>query len=968
MDINQQLNGFRICSRRKMPELDGEMYEMEHEKSGARLVWLNRAEENKTFGIAFRTVPEDDTGVFHILEHSVLCGSEQYPLKEPFLELMKGSLQTFLNAMTFPDKTFYPVSSRNGKDFLNLMRVYMDAVLHPLIYRRPEIFEQEGWRYEFSVDDQVSCQGVVLNEMKGAFSSPDTRMEYEMNRKLFPDSCYRYVSGGDPDRIPDLTYEQFLDNHRRFYHPSNSYIFLDGRIDVKQVLSVLNEEYLSGYQRQNREIIIPIQPPVKAKPVQLPFAAAPNASPDGRTRLGLGYVIGDYTCQKELLAVQLLTDALCGSNDAPLKRRILSDKLAQDVRIKIMGDIRQPYAAVEILDMEKKDIEQVCFAVENEFTRLAEEGLDHENLKAVLASQEFRMRERDFGVLPQGVGFGIAVLGSWLYGGDPAASLEVDSLFAELKAEIEQGYFERLLEQIFLKNPHTCQVALVPSATFGQESQNRERIRLQKAQEQWTGEQRLSLKERQKKRVVWQSAPDSAETIARLPKLQLSDISAKPEHIPTAIEKIGEIPLLNHLLPTGGTDYVNLYFDISDLEAEDFPVVALLCCVLSNLDTDLYSAAKLQQMQRLELGNLRFSVETYSSENQPESCRIVLCVSYSAVEETLADGTALIAEILLGTRFENSGKIYELLLQAKARTEQSIITNGSAFAVTRVSAGVSAEGVIREATGGITWYQWLKDLGEHYADRTAVLQREFAKLCSRIFDIGRLTASITGRNEKAADILKEYLLERLPYTVRDKATCKISPWGIRREGIVIPSEVSYTAMGGSLLQNGAPYSGITPLLGRVMRLSWLWNAIRVQGGAYGTGFGTGETGNACCYSFRDPNAARSLACYRQAPDALSQFLESCPDLTAFIIGTVADSEPLLLPKMQGKVADQLYWRETSYQELCKRRSDLLKASLTDLEGFILPLDRLIGNAGICVIGSKGQIDACKAELDEVLTL
>ena len=968
LELNERICGFTVLTGRELPELKAKLYEMKHEKSGARLVWLDRDEENKTFGIAFRTVPEDDTGVFHILEHSVLCGSEKYPVKDPFVELMKSSLQTFLNAITFPDKTVYPVSSRNPKDFINLMRVYMDAVFRPRIYQCPEIFEQEGWHYEFGPEGNVSYQGVVLNEMKGAFSSPDTLLQNEIDRQMFPDSSYRFVSGGDPARIPDLTYEQFLNSHRRFYHPSNSYIFLDGKVDLEQVLSILDGEYLSACDREDMVTAIPMQAAVKSAPVRTCYESAPNEPTEGRARLAFGYGLGDYTCRKEVLAAQVLADALCGSNDAPLKRRILSAGLAQDVFVRVYDGIQQPYVTLEAMYLDESKADEVKAAVTGEISRLVREGLDHGHLAAVLANLEFQMRERDYGSMPRGLIFGITVLESWLYGGDPAANLEVGELFAGLNAALEEGYFEALLEKIFLRNPHTCEVLLVPSVTLGQERQERENARLGKEQGVWSDEQRSALKAQQEKRLAWQSAPNTPEELATLPKLALSDIPQKPEDVPTVTEELAGLTLLRHPVPTGGLDYVNLYFEVSDFDAKRLSALSFLCTLLGELDTGRYGSAELQRLTKLNLGSLRFSVETYGRENQPESCRIFLCVTFSAVEGKLSQAASLVAEILTGTRFDDPQKIRELLRQTSVQLHQRIMASGNIFATIRTTTGFSAEGVVREYSGGISYYQWMKELEQDFESRAARLQAELKELCAMAAVTGRLTVSFTGQDGNAADVLKAELLDKLPAAPGAELACAVSTWGVKREGIVIPADVSFAVMSGSLLPYGGAYSGAASVLGKVMTLGYLWGAIRVQGGAYGTGFRVGESGNAGFHSFRDPNAARSLDCYREAVEFIRGLPGVMSDLTDFIIGAVADSERYMTPRQQGKEADGWYWKGISYEDRCQRRRELLSTTPDTLAALAEPLKKMTENAGICVIASQRLVDGCGAELDEVFQL
>ena len=555
MEKNSILSDFIVLNRQRIDELEADLWQLEHQKSGARLVWLERAEENKTFGIAFQTQPWDDTGVFHILEHSVLCGSERYPVKEPFVELMKSSLNTFLNAMTFPDRTIYPVSSRNSQDFINLLRVYMDAVLHPLLHSKPEIFGQEGWHYELDEGGALSITGVVFNEMKGAFSSPDTLLEREVTRHLFPDTCFRYVAGGDPEHIPELTYEAFAAAHSRLYHPSNAYIFLDGSVDIAQVLSILDEEYLSAYDRCPAPEAIPPQKPVEAGTSTIYYELSPQESTEGRARLADGYVACTFRDRETLTALQALSDVLCGDNQAPLKRRLLESGLARDVRLKICGGVQQPWFTLEARDIAENKADEVSAALREELKRLSREGLDHRRILAVLDNLEFEARQRDYGQTPQGIMLYAQVLESWLYGGGPAANLSVGTLFDGLREKCGAGYFEALLKRLILENPHHCRVLMLPSHTIGQERQAREAARLSAIQSGWSAEETAGIRRRQEAIAAWQNTPDTPEHRAAIPRLRLDQVPAEPEKLPLAEENTAHMTLLRHDLPTSGITY-----------------------------------------------------------------------------------------------------------------------------------------------------------------------------------------------------------------------------------------------------------------------------------------------------------------------------------------------------------------------------------------------------------------------------
>lgn len=969
MKLEKHSHGFTLMEIRDLPELEARMVRMEHDKSGARLVWLDRKEENKTFAISFRTLPEDDTGVFHILEHSVLCGSDRYPVKEPFVELMKSSLKTFLNAMTYPDKTMYPVSSRNDKDFMNLVRVYMDAVLHPQIYHKPEILRQEGWHYELPEEQGApTYKGVVFNEMKGAYGDKEARMMRQLDQALFPDNAYRFESGGHPAHIPELTYEQFIQSHQRFYDPSNSYIYLDGQMDIDAVLAVLDGEYLNAYTRRDDQPQFTAQAPVNSGLVRASYEVSPEEPTENKAQLAWGCVYGRYDSLEESAALEAIGDALCGGSDAPLKRRLVSGGLAQDVSLRPIDELYQPYAWLYVQNMDEKRVDEVEDAIRDELSRLVREGLDHEQLAATLANMEFKRREWDYGGVPQGLAMGMYVMSSWLYGGDPVAPLAAGPLFESLNKKLEEGWFEELLEKVFLKNDHFCRILLTPSATLGEEERAAEAARLQAAKASWSQEQECELRSQQKKLEAWQAESDTPENLAKLPMLQLSDIPAEPEELPIAEDAIGGVPLLRHTVPTGGIGYVNLYFDANDLTAEELPCASLLGVLLGEMDTEAYNGAQLLKLRRSLTGAMRFEMESYGGINNPDLCRTFLCASFSAVEAKLEKASALIAEILTGSKFENKQRLRELLRRCVNDMEADVANSGHTFSRYRVNAALTASGAAKEYCGGIACCQWLKDTEKHFEDRADGLAAALQSLSKKLFTTGRLTISVTGAEEAACKALEKELLSKLPQTERQALPCAVKPWGLRKEGVVVPADVSYAALGGSLRENGAAYDGKLLVASKAIHLAYLWNAVRVQGGAYGVGMLPASDGTACFWSFRDPTANRTLGCYRQAADFLRQFTATSPDLTGLIIGTVADSDPLLSPWKKGKASDRFYWSGVTHANRCLRRKEILTASPAGLATLAEPVEKLATSGGVCIIGSRKLVEACGGELDKIITL
>ena len=1004
MKIHDTIHGFHIDRIRRLEELNGDFYEMTHGLTGARLVWLSRSEENKTFGIAFQTQPQNDTGVFHILEHSVLCGSDRYPAREPFVELMKSSLNTFLNAMTFPDKTFYPFSSRNDQDFLNLMRVYMDAVLHPMIYKKPEIFYQEGWHYEFAEDKTPFYKGVVFNEMKGVFASPDTLLQNEMNRRLFPDTCYRFVSGGDPEHIPDLTWEEFTDVHRRLYHPSNAYIFLDGHMDIDTVLKLLDEEYLSGFGRQAAPAPIPWQPAVDGGNAVLTYELSPQEELEGRIRCARGYVAGTFNDREKLIALKALADVLCQGNQTPLKKKILENGLGRDVSLSVVDGVLQPWVLLEIRDTSTEKLD----AAENELLEtlkaLSENGLDHERILATLTNMEFQMRQRDYGRMPQGLVFGINALESWLYGGDPAANLVVGDLFDQLREKCASGYFEQLLKEVFLENNHTCRVILEPSHTAEEARRQAEAQRLLKARESWSEETLQTLIQRQKDIEAWQSTPDTPEALATIPMLRLDQIPPEPEALPMDVQNHEYIPVLFHPMATGGITYLNLYFALDDLTPEELSRAAFLASLLGSLQTHGRTYEALQTAMRTHFGSLSFQVEAYGRFGQPGDCRTFLCAFASVLDSKSADAMPLLLEMLTDTVLDDSDKVLALLRQQITALTQGIIMSGNSFAMQRVAAGFTAEGAVSEYTGGITYLQWMKALEKDFANAYPLLCAQLKDMVKRLFTTARLTISVTGATDHvpaaAAAICQKHLpagsftqpesgsatqpgsgsvarpesnsaaqSESSSAAQSQDDTTRPAGGGFAlkpcREGIIIPADVSFAFLGGICDPEN---NGALLVANRAVSLTYLWNVIRVQGGAYGAGMVRGNSGFAGFYSFRDPTAARTLDYFCQTPDFLTDFCAQKADLDPFIIGAVAESDPLLTPRIRGKTSDSRYFKGITHGDLCRTRRQILGATADALAEIVPDLKAMTGAAGVCVIGSKGQIEACGEKLERVVEL
>ena len=963
------MHGFKKTNEYPIPELDGTLQEYTHEKTGLELVWLERDEENKTFAIAFETLPSDDTGVFHILEHSTLCGSEKYPVKEPFVELMKFSMNTFLNAMTFPDKTVYPISSKNDKDYMNLVSVYLDAVFNPMIYEKSEIFGQEGWHYEFGEDGSVCYNGVVFNEMKGVYSDPDELAETAINEALFPDTPYHCSYGGDPACIPDLTYDKFLEAHRKFYSPSNAYVFVDGSVNIEAVLELLDSEYLKNYEKGERLAPPAVQSPIKNE-VNTRFQVSSASEEEGATRLVLGNVIGTYSEREKIIGMEILAEILCGSNEAPLSLAVLESGLAEDINMSVEEDLIQPYVKLELKNIPDGKVSQASELVKSTLEHVADQGIDRELLDAAIANMEFRMMERDYGEYPQGLVLCFQTLGSWLYGGSPAANLQVGDVFKSLKERALDGYFENLIDEILVSNPHNCKVVMSPSHTLGEEREAAEINRLTRELDALEEVDIEKLYHAQEALAEWQMSEDEPEKLAMMPELKLSDIDTKPEQIPSEITEFGGVQIIKHPIGHNGICYINLYFGVNGLGEEELSQLSLICDLLGKLDTSIYSTAKLTNLIRTTYGQLQFSVSGFAHENEIKTCQTKLCASFSTLTENVDRAIELALHILTETKFDNSSAIIDITRQRFLEMYQEINMSGSMAALSRLAASSSAVGVVNECTSGIAYYQYLK---------ATVRDDDFSglpKLIARVIDRDNLVASFTGDIPK----LTGSAFDDIPShegSVNGSANSEtgstsecesIKPWGTLREGIVIPSDISFAALGANLVNEGSKFSSIMMLASHIISLEYLWNVIRVQGGAYGTGLTISETGFCGCYSYRDPSAAESLRAYQRTGEYLLEVAKSGADLEGAIIGTIASASPLLTTRMKGMNADANYFKGVSYDTLCERRRQILECTCEDLKEDGETLMRVLGDkAGICVIGSSDQIDACDG-IDQVVSL
>ena len=954
MQIGTVIQNFRVTNVRALAELGCNLWEMEHEKTGAQLIWLDRADENKTFGIAFKTIPEDSTGVFHILEHSVLCGSDKYPVKEPFVELLKSSVNTFLNAMTYPDKTVYPISSRNDKDFLNLLDVYMDAVLHPAIYNKPEIFRQEGWRYELREGQAPVYQGVVFNEMKGAYATADTVLEYAMNGLMFPDNCYSVESGGHPEYIPDLTYEQFIVNHQKYYHPSNSRIMLCGSVNIQDALAHI-DAYLKDYDRQTADFPIAMQQPVAYKEEKVSYEIGTEESPEARTIVSCGAMLGKFDEQEKLYAAAVLKDYLAGDNDAPLKQAILSAGLGQDVKVNLHDGIQQNWMSWEVWNTDEDKVETIKQTVEKVLTDLADNGLDKNNLEACFNRFAFRLRDRDGGWASRSLSEALTTLDSWLYGGDPAQYLLCEDVLNSLEAKLGTDYYAKLIRELFLDNPHKAMAILVPSQTLGKEKQEKEAARVAAESAAWTDADKARITEEGEILTKWQQTPDSPEDLATMPMLELSDIDPVPKKLPVAVTEKNGTPVLVHEV-TNGLVYLNLYFDVSDLTLEELPAATMLMELLGKLPTSKYTSAELQMLTKQKIGKLNFDENAYDG----KKLSVQLNAHLVSLANQKEDAAALLCEILNNTAFDDIALLKNLLNQTMMHQQMVFVGAGHRFASLRASAMATGRGAAEEALYGSTFIQWVK--AQCAADDTGLqtLAEQLKTLAKKAFCVKRMTVGVSNN----AEALVETVVAAFPEG-EAAGEANYAPMAVTQVGLPIPAPIGFAAKASNIRNHGGSFHGSTHVLANILRYSYLWNEIRVQGGAYGCGFSGNNNGDMFFHTYRDPQPGRSLDVFDKAADFIRGYCAETEDLTPMILGAFSAADPLLNTQRQIMVAEGRYFTGTTYEDTCRISRELVGTTKEDLLALTVALEQIAKDNAVCVVAGQPLLDACGEKLASV---
>ncbi len=953
MKKNDILHGFKVVRVRESGELSATLYELRHIKTGAQLAWLDNKEDNKLFSVAFKTLPWDDTGVFHILEHSVLAGSESYPVKEPFLDLLKSSMNTFLNAMTFPDKTMYPVSSRNEQDFINLTRVYLDAVFRPAIYHNESIFRQEGWHYEFGEDGSPLYNGVVFNEMKGALGSADGQLEYQLKAELFKDSIYGFESGGDPKSIPNLTYENFLMAHSEFYSPSNARIYLDGDVPFEKVLEIIDGEYLKDFEYSDKSHDIIRQGKTEEREIKGYYEIGKEESEENKAQLAYGKIFATWEERKKITAYNVIASYLAGSNEAPLKRAVLEKGLAQDMEFDVVDGIDQPYYSIVFRNTEAEKKEELKALYKSVLNGIIENGLDIEELTACLNQYEFTLREPEE---PKGLIRNINALNSWLYGGDMLMYLENDSLLKEMREALSGGYYLDIIKEL-ADFESAVTLTLLPSKTKGDEERVYEEQRVRGEVSAFTEDELKAVKDTFEKMRLWQDTPDSPEAKATLPVLSLSDVKPEPQWLDTEVIEINGVKALFHKLSTNGIVHCNLYFSAFDEAPESLYRLSFITELLGVLPTSKHGSAELQKEIKMIIGSLDFDIEAVPDYSNEKVCAPYFTVSFSVLENNLAPAVELIGEILTETDFDSKELIYENLLQLRERVYQSVMGAGHLYALRRALSHSSAVSAVQDGAKGYGLFCRLDEFKKNYEDEAASFISYAKSRTKELFTKSRLVIGETAQSRHEA---VSGIINVLPEGAVCEGCFYSEPDGLPvKEAVLIPSGVSYAAYGANIKKYGCSYSGMLTVTSLLLTYGYLWNEIRVHGGAYGCGFRAGASGNAVFHSYRDPNPLNSVEVYKNTGAFIKNFALSDEEVEKYIISSIAATEPLISTASQGRSADINYLSGYTYEDKLKTRTQMLELKKEELLSLYSLFDKMKEGNSVCIVGNE---DALK-ELD-----
>lgn len=953
----EELSAYEVLEKREIKDINSMTWLCRHRKTGARVALISNEDDNKVFYIGFRTTPGDSTGVAHIIEHSVLCGSRDFPVKDPFVELVKGSLNTFLNAMTYPDKTVYPVASCNDKDFQNLMHVYLDAVFYPNIYQNEAIFRQEGWHYELDEAGELTYNGVVYNEMKGALSDPDSILWREIPSALYPHTTYSVESGGDPDEIPELTYEQFLDFHRTYYHPSNSYIYLYGNMDMAEKLQYIDEQYLSRFDalQVNSEIQ---EEPAFDEPVrrvkEYPISEGEDA--EENTYLSYSVSVGDSLDRELYVALKVLDFALCSVPGAPLKQALIDRGIGKDV-FSMYDVYRQPIFGIVAKGTSVNKEEEFKAVIREVLTDIAEKGFDEKSILSAIHHFEFKYREADFGTTPKGLMYGLQALDSWLYDDEkPFIHLEANDTYAGLRAKAKEGYFEGLIQKYLLDNRHAATVILLPREGLAAKQEEALRAKLAEIKGGMSERQFSDIRSMMTKLEEFREKEDAPEDLAKIPLLTRADLRREAAPVYNREVLLGDTLALHHDIFTNGIGYFRLIFKIQEIPEAYFPYLGILKNLFCNLNTAHYSYAQLCNEINLATGEIFVAQNNYGNVQDPEKYTMTMEVCTKALYENLPRAIELMGEMILTSDFTDTKRLKEILAESNSKAQEYMTRAGHAVAVGRALSYGSTKDAIDEELSGIAQYRLTCGLEQKFDEEKEELVRKLQMLCKMIFRPENLMLDFTGDGDALQKLAKPVndLKSRL-YTCQVERESYAPAASRRNEGFMTSGQVLYVCRAGNFRKKGLPYKGTLNVLRVMMGYEYLWVNVRVKGGAYGCMCSFYRDGGAYFVSYRDPNLGQTIDVYEKAADFIANYDANERTMTQYIIGTVSELDTPLTAAGKGRRSREYYFTDMTREMLQTARDEVLDAKPEDIRALAEYIRAFMEDDCLCVVGNEQKI-------------
>lgn len=966
------LNAYEVLKEEELQDIHSKGWLLRHKKTGARVMLIENSDENKVFNIAFRTPPKNSTGVAHILEHSVLCGSREFPLKDPFVELVKGSLNTFLNAMTYPDKTCYPVASCNDRDFQNLMHVYLDAVFYPNIYKKEEIFRQEGWNYHLEQKEgPLKYNGVVYNEMKGAFSSPDDVLEREIMNSLFPDTTYGCESGGDPVNIPDLSYEEFLDFHRQYYHPSNSFIYLYGNMDMEEKLEFIDSHYLSAFDSLAIDSQIRDQEAfAQVKDIQKNYPVSEDEGEEDNTYLSYNMVVGEAADINLSLAFEVLDYALLSAPGAPLKQALLDAKIGKDIYGSFEDGIKQTYFSIVAKGANLSQKEEFVKVIRDTLTKIMEEGIDKKAVTAGINYYEFRFREADFSSYPKGLMYGLDILSSWLYD-DTKPFCEVQLLegFEFLKKALEEGYFEDLIRKYLLDNTHGAILSLVPEKGLAAKRDKELEEKLENYRKSLSDEELTRMVENTKALEAYQEAEEAPEALTCIPMLSREDIKKEITGLTNEEHHVEDSLFLYHDVCTNGIGYADLLFEIHDFDVDTVHYLGLLKSVLGAVDTENYTYGELFNEVNARTGGIAYGIEVFDDAQDTDAFRAMFAVRGKALYPEMDFMFSMIREVLTTSKLDDTKRLYEIIARVRSRAQASLASAGHSTAVLRGASYASPMAAFQDEMAGIGYYQFIEKLEKDFDSCKDEIVKNLRKVMEEVLRPENFCVSYTGERE-SLDVVKAQAagIKKVLFNGQKPESVKQAPCIKKNEAFKTSGQVQYVAQNGNFRKKGLEYTGALEILKVILSYDYLWINLRVKGGAYGCMSGFKRNGESFLVSYRDPHLKRTLEVYQGVPDYIRAFEADEREMTKYIIGTISNKDVPRTPQMQGSISKTAYFSNVTEDMLQKERNQILGAQKEDIQKLAALVEAVLSDDQICVVGSETAIEKAEDVFMEVKPL